>query len=938
MATRVGEIYAELTLDDARFRRTLGSAERGFTGLRGAAERAAGQVDRSFTNSGARIERGGLGARNASRDVQRFGDTAQKAARDVRRIERSAGQAADATHRINLPADLSKAARRASDTLANLGQRASGAASTGSSFGDSFVGGFASKLERLGDKGGPIAMALVGVAGIGLAAGAVLAEAISDGMQIEKNSALIQARLGVKDQTMRVIGTAAGNAFSDGWGDSVNSNMQAVEAAIESSLLNGEETADQMQPVITKLDVVSQLLGEEVPAVARSAGQAIKNGIAKDGTAAFDLLIKAQQNNLNVSGDLLDSFDEYSTELRALGLVGAEGWALVAQGVKAGARDTDVVIDSLKEFKLRVSDGTAEGAAGFEKLGVSAEEARTAMASGGEAARNMMAQLLRGLRSVQDPQDRYTAALALFGTKFEDIQGAAFALDLDTAVQQFGDVAGTADTATQKIGDTTAHRFEAAKNSITQAMGEVKFSIAEAFGPTLQQVADWVSTHKPEIISFFANLADAGLACLDGLVAFASSTLRMFATLQEGIGDSIGKALEILGGFSSKLGGIIKHIPGMKDVGSAIEGSGNAARWYGEQMDRAADRVRSLADKLDAAKPKIDAMRDSVRTAGEQASGAAEMTRLLGGAISDIPDSHTVTVTALTEDAKRNLEAFGFKVENLPNGKSKVTAEIAAAQQVLDAFIANNSGRTITTYTTNEIRDVRAQATQNSGQDPNQGLVQGPVRVPDGTFRADGGVDLDRYADGKLPDTAEIKPATGRLIQWAEPETGGEAYIPLSAAKRARSTTILQQVADRFGFSLTPYANGGFGGVGSSGDGGVHTGSWSVITQGDQGDIPLSTPGKGAGLNRIAQDGYRALSLLVGGALAARSSWDESGKFVGFDTSNTAIPGLDGQLEQLGEKLDAIVAAASSQEPVTVSVDIDSGARAANINITQLGL
>ena len=34
---------------------------------------------------------------------------------------------------------------------------------------------------------------------------------------------------------------------------------------------------------------------------------------------------------------------------------------------------------------------------------------------------------------------------------------------------------------------------------------------------------------------------------------------------------------------------------------------------------------------------------------------------------------------------------------------------------------------------------------------------------------------------------------------WAEDETGGEAYIPLHPAKRARSVSILEEVARRFG-------------------------------------------------------------------------------------------------------------------------------------------
>src|SRR5690606_39084720 len=48
---------------------------------------------------------------------------------------------------------------------------------------------------------------------------------------------------------------------------------------------------------------------------------------------------------------------------------------------------------------------------------------------------------------------------------------------------------------------------------------------------------------------------------------------------------------------------------------------------------------------------------------------------------------------------------------------------------------------------------------------------------------------------------------------WAEPETGGEAYIPLARSKRARSEAILADVAERFGMALTPvrkYADGGY--------------------------------------------------------------------------------------------------------------------------------
>ena len=67
---------------------------------------------------------------------------------------------------------------------------------------------------------------------------------------------------------------------------------------------------------------------------------------------------------------------------------------------------------------------------------------------------------------------------------------------------------------------------------------------------------------------------------------------------------------------------------------------------------------------------------------------------------------------------------------------------------------------------------------------------------------------LDRRARYAAENhVAQIAPA-GAWRLWAEPETGGEAYIPLALAKRERSTAILADVADRFGYRLEKFANG----------------------------------------------------------------------------------------------------------------------------------
>jgi hypothetical protein len=73
--------------------------------------------------------------------------------------------------------------------------------------------------------------------------------------------------------------------------------------------------------------------------------------------------------------------------------------------------------------------------------------------------------------------------------------------------------------------------------------------------------------------------------------------------------------------------------------------------------------------------------------------------------------------------------------------------------------------------------------------------------------QANGSV-LDFYGQGGIREqhVAQIAPA-GAWRVWAEPETGGEAYIPLAAAKRQRSLAIWEETGKRLG--VQGFADGG---------------------------------------------------------------------------------------------------------------------------------
>lgn len=80
------------------------------------------------------------------------------------------------------------------------------------------------------------------------------------------------------------------------------------------------------------------------------------------------------------------------------------------------------------------------------------------------------------------------------------------------------------------------------------------------------------------------------------------------------------------------------------------------------------------------------------------------------------------------------------------------------------------------------------------------------------------------FANGGIEKhIAQIAPKSSSTMRfWAEPETGGEAYIPLAKSKRTRSLKILEEVARLFGFGLYNQKSKAFA------DGGIEQ---SVATQ-----------------------------------------------------------------------------------------------------------
>ncbi|MHA7661846.1 phage tail tape measure protein [Mycolicibacterium sp. HS_4_1] len=422
-----------------------------------------------------------------------------------RRVERARLAEIEAIERATAAYnEYGQAAQRAGEAGENAGQGvlgglrgvAAGVRSAGGELAGGFMEGFAgsSALLRLGSSAGPIGLAVAGVAAIGAVSGKVLADNIAAGMEQLRMRDLFQARLGVDSAAMEKFGNSAGTAFSKGVGESVEDNLKTISAGIRAGLIGPKSSDADLAKFTERMTTTSKITGQDPTEIANKSRNIVRNGLARDYAEVLDLLNSAAGKQLDISGDLLDTTEEYSTAWHGVGLSAADAFGLMKQMSDAGIRNTDVAADSLKELSINVSDDSKTTRAALVALGFDADEMNRKFAEGGATARDAFGAVLTAMQDMKDPQDKNNVGLALFKTKWEDAKTAIEAANLKTAATDMGKVAGATDDGTKKLNEH-ADAWTNLGNHIGEMWDKTERKLADGWlgkfvGKTLP---DWLS-------------------------------------------------------------------------------------------------------------------------------------------------------------------------------------------------------------------------------------------------------------------------------------------------------------------------------------------------------------------------------------------------------------------------------------------------------------
>ena len=635
------------------------------------------------------------------------------------------------------------------------------------------------------------------VAKIAETVSSAVADAFQDGLQIEKNQDRLQGLTGISDADVLRLGRAAGEAYANNFGESIEANMDTTRLALQFHIIDPEATTRDAQKAVQGLAGIADVLGEDVQPVARSVATMLSTGVAKSAEEAFDILATGAREGVNASEDLLDTFTEYPALFKRLGLSGPEALGLINQGLQAGARNSDLAADALKEFQIRATDGSTTSAAAFTALGLDAQDMTAKIARGGDDARAGLDQVLDGLRAIEDPVARNAAAVGLFGTQAEDLGDALFAMDLSTAVEQLDGVTGAAQRMFDTLSDNDASKMEQAQRNIEVAVQGIQGALATAFSDPLGDFADWVSQNRGPLMQFLLDLANGALdfggavveAAADGTEAFGEFVAGPLADVLDGIAGVI----DFFNGSEGRPKALDDLVAGMRDFDESTKITADGIReTVGGAIDDTRAKLNDWADPLvqqgflnDAALRTADAIsqigdasgdldsqtKDAVQSLFDQIDAA----RRAGESQEDLQSRYDTgrqaiidQVAALTgeEDKAYDLvNAYGAIPGDV---KTVVAADTSKAQLDVDRFVTNAQNRVI-------LLSIGAQGQQVYSRDG------GRTR-----YEARGDI-LEYMAAGGLtpmqPIAQMVPPKTWRVVGDRMDVT--ELYAPLDGSPRS---------------------------------------------------------------------------------------------------------------------------------------------------------
>lgn len=268
----------------------------------------------------------------------------------------------------------------------------------------------------------------------------------------------------------------------------------------------GDMSAESLQSTTEAAFALRDTFDYDITESTRAA-KAMMDNFGISGEKAFDLIAAGAQNNLDYSGEMIDSINEYSIQFGKLGFTADDMFNIFQKGADSGAWNLDKVGDAIKEFSIRAIDGSDSTAEGFKAIGLNAAEMAAEFGKSGESAKKAFSETVKALSSIEDPLEKDAAGVALFGTMWEDLGPDVIAQlgDIESGAYSTGD-------ALEEIQDIKYDDLGSMLEGLKRSVEMLAVPLGEALIPVLteliEEVLPVIQEVLPEVIEAFETFLE----------------------------------------------------------------------------------------------------------------------------------------------------------------------------------------------------------------------------------------------------------------------------------------------------------------------------------------------------------------------------------------------------------------------------------------------
>lgn len=347
----------------------------------------------------------------------------------------------------------------------------------------------------------------------------------------EQATSTIQSALGVTREEAEQFRDIGAGIYEGGWGESLD--QVATNLAHTKQAMSDLNDAD-LKTVTQSAMMLEQTFGMDFQESIRGA-DALMVGFGLSADQSMDLMTTAAQNGMDVSGELGDNLAEYATLFQESGYSASEMFSVLQSGLDAGAYNLDKVNDLVKEFGIRISDGTVAKAC--TDLGGNFKSMFDEMSASGASNKEIFSALSGEISTLGTEQEKAAAISAIFGSQGED-NGIKVIEAMAGVTDSYQDVEGAAQQAGDAASDCFANKSQSAMRELQGAiepLGEPLLNIATKVAEVVRSFGEWFASIGPDGQN--AALIIAGIvAAIGPVLTIVGQIILILPALVEGIG------------------------------------------------------------------------------------------------------------------------------------------------------------------------------------------------------------------------------------------------------------------------------------------------------------------------------------------------------------------------------------------------------------------